>query len=93
LAAPASLDPGKNEFASTQANLSGPVAEALVDYGRRIPAEKLTEDGHEAEPHVTVKYGLHGNDPADVSRVLANEPPITAALGKHRFSAMTMRTC
>jgi N12 class adenine-specific DNA methylase len=88
LAAPKGIEPAaeeaptKHEFASTQANLSGPVAKAMVEYGKRIPDGKLTEDGRETESHVTVKYGLHGNDPEAVAKVLENEPPITATLGK-----------
>ena len=82
LASPESVEAEKYDFASTQANLSGPVAKALRNFGARIPSSKLAEDGRETQPHITVKYGLHGNDPAGVAKVLQNEPPITASLGK-----------
>ena len=72
----------QHEFSSTQVNLSGPIADALKAYGKRIAASKLAEDGVETEPHITVKYGLHGDDASEVAKVLAGEPPITVRLGK-----------
>jgi N12 class adenine-specific DNA methylase/2'-5' RNA ligase len=72
----------KFDFASTQANLSGPASKAVVNFGKTIPAKKLAADGREAQPHITVKFGLHGEDPAEVQKLLANEGPITATLGK-----------
>ncbi len=55
---------------------------ALLAHGASIPDSKLAADGRETQPHITVKYGLHGNDPAEVAKVLQNIPPITATLGK-----------
>jgi hypothetical protein len=48
----------------------------------QIPDADLANDGREDQPHVTVKFGLHTNNVADVRRVLAGEPPITVRLGK-----------
>jgi 2'-5' RNA ligase len=70
------------EYCSTQVNLSGPVARFLVQAGARIPDADLAEDGRETEPHVTVKYGLHGEDPNAVRALIENEPPVKLKFGK-----------
>lgn len=72
----------QHDFASTQANLPAPVAEKIADAAALIPPDKLADKGIETEPHVTVKYGLHGEDPAAVAEVLKDEPPIEVTLGK-----------
>lgn len=70
------------KFASTQVDLPPDVAAGLQALGAKIPAEHLADEGKEAQPHVTVKYGLHDSDPEALRRVLADEPPITLTLGK-----------
>jgi N12 class adenine-specific DNA methylase/2'-5' RNA ligase len=72
----------KHEYSSTQVNLPPATAQAIQQLGARIPDEHLAEDGRETEPHITVKYGLHGDNVEGVRRALADEPPITATLGK-----------
>ena len=71
-----------HEFSSTQVNLPSAVADKVRAAGAAIPDSQLAEDGREDQPHITVKYGLHGEDPAPVQQLLVNEPPITATLGK-----------
>jgi N12 class adenine-specific DNA methylase/broad specificity phosphatase PhoE len=71
-----------HKFSSTQVNLPGPIAGHLANFGAAIPEDQLAEDGREHEPHITVKYGLHGDDSAEVEKLLKDEPPITATLGK-----------
>lgn len=80
--APGLKEEKQHDFASTQANLPAPVAEKIADAVALIPPEKLADKGIETEPHVTVKYGLHGEDPAAVAEVLKDEPPIEVTLGK-----------
>jgi broad specificity phosphatase PhoE/2'-5' RNA ligase len=70
------------DYSSTQVNLPPSVSKNVINFGKTIPQRILAPDGREAEPHVTVKYGLHGEDPDQVRRLLANEGPITATLGK-----------
>ena len=70
------------EFASTQVNLPADAGRELMKVARTIPDEDLAEDGREDQPHITVKFGLHGNDPDTVRALVANEPPITVRLGK-----------
>jgi 2'-5' RNA ligase len=74
--------PAKHEFSSTQANLPESIAKQFRAASARIPDEKLASDGRENEPHVTVKYGLHGEDAEPVRQLLADEPPITVKFGK-----------
>lgn len=74
-----------HEFASTQANLSGPVADKVKQESLRIPDSVLAEDGRESQPHVTVKYGLHDDSPAAIEKireVLSREHPVRARLGE-----------
>lgn len=78
----AAKKPEGYDFASTQANLSGPVADGVRAAGVAIPKDQLAEKGTEKEPHITALYGLHDEDPTAVHKLLANEPPITATLGK-----------
>lgn len=82
---PPAEQPTKHKFASTQVNLPAELAGELRAMGQSIPAGDLAPDAREAEPHVTVKFGLHDNDPEAVRRVLAGEPPITVRLGKTSF--------
>jgi 2'-5' RNA ligase len=53
--------------------------------GATIPDKDLAPDGREDKPHITVKYGLHGEDPEAVRKLLAKEPPVTVKLGKTSF--------
>jgi 2'-5' RNA ligase len=71
-----------HKFSSTQLNLPPEVAKEVEGLARFIPEEDLAEGGRETEPHVTVKYGLTTNDPAEVARVLADQPPITVTMGR-----------
>jgi broad specificity phosphatase PhoE/2'-5' RNA ligase len=74
--------PPAHEFSSTQVQLPPDVANPLMQYGDQIPDQDLAGDGRESEPHITVKYGLHGADPDAVAELLRSEPPITATLGR-----------
>lgn len=70
-------------FGSTQANLPEEHATAVRKFaGKYIKPEDLTGGGVETQPHVTVKYGLHGNQEAAVREALKGEGPITVTLGK-----------
>jgi 2'-5' RNA ligase len=75
-------EPAERKFSSTQANLPKDVADEITAFGRRIPDRDLAEKGRETEPHITLKYGLHGWDPKIAQEALAGEGPITVRLGK-----------
>lgn len=49
---------------------------------KKIPDWALADDGREDEPHVTVKYGLHSNDPDAVRKVVASHAPFKISLGR-----------
>lgn len=70
------------EFSSTQIQLNPSIADRIKAMGMQIPDSELADDGRETDPHVTLKYGLHTNDPNDVSALLHGEPAIRYKLGK-----------
>lgn len=73
----------ERKFSSTQVNLPESEATRRIErFGKMIPDSVLAADGRETTPHITVKYGLHGDDIAGVKKVLADEGPITVTLGK-----------
>lgn len=80
---------GPHKFSSTQIDMPPDIAERVLAMAARIPEDHLADDGRETDPHVTVRYGLHTSEAADVQRVLAGEPPITFKLGKSSFFAAT----
>lgn len=71
-----------HKFSSTQFDLPPNVANAVRMHSLGIREGDLAENGRETTAHVTVKYGLHGDDPEAVRRALADQPPIRARLGK-----------
>jgi 2'-5' RNA ligase len=75
----------KHDYASTQVNLPGKAAVGIKRLAASIPDEDLAADGREDNPHITVKYGLHGNPSAELTKLLENEPPVTVTLGKTSF--------
>jgi 2'-5' RNA ligase len=76
----------QTDYQSTQANLSGPIAKAVLAAGERIPDADLAEKGREGQPHVTALYGLHGEVDANaVRKALEGEGPISLTLGRGRI--------
>lgn len=76
------------KLSSTQIQLPPVLADMILDFGRSIPAFDLCneEGGVEEDIHVTVKYGLHTNDAADVRKALATYVgPVRITLGKTNF--------
>lgn len=71
-----------HKFSSTQIQLPEPFASALLAAGEKIAESDLASGGRELDPHVTVKYGLHTNDPSGVRALLGDEPPIELWFGK-----------
>jgi len=63
--------PAEHKFSSTQVNLPAEVADRIVAFGKRIPDADLADNGRETEPHITVKYGLHGWDAKFAEEALA----------------------
>ncbi len=72
----------KKEFSSTQLDLDAPSAEIVRRLTARIPHHALAEKGIEDKPHITVRYGLHDNDPDDAKEIVNEFPgPIKIKLG------------
>ena len=71
-----------HSYSSTQFDLPPDVAARAAKLAAEIPDDALAEDGRETAFHVTVRYGLHGDDPAGVAELLADHPPVTFKLGK-----------
>lgn len=79
-------------FGSTQVDLPPAVAALQQQAAARIPDSELAADGREMNGHVTVKYGLHSENPADIQKLLANEPPIEGTIGKISIFPATANT-
>lgn len=71
-----------HKLSSTQVNLQGREAADVLKAAGRISDADLAGDGRETQPHVTVRYGLHTTDPAEVARLLQGQGPIRVRMGK-----------
>lgn len=71
----------QHDYSSTQVNLPAPIAKAMKRHAAQISDQDLGPDGREDQPHITLKYGLHGDNPGAVRKLLQTQPPITATLG------------
>jgi hypothetical protein len=88
------LTAGPHAYACVMAPITGDAAAQVLSLAASIPDEDLADDGRETDPHVTVLYGLHGDDPAAVRTALAGEGPIAMTLGKTKvFAATPDRPC
>jgi len=66
----AAAAPAKKKYASTHVLLQGEARKRLLSLAKLIPDYELGNDGREDDPHVTVKYGLHTDDPKKVAEVV-----------------------
>ena len=73
------------KFSSTQIDLPKEAASKVSALANSIPDEDLSGDGRETKPHVTVKYGLHDDEPEGLQSFLRDNGPITLTLGKTNF--------
>lgn len=78
---------GKYEYSSTQVNLPENIAQVIKDFTVIIPEYELAGDGREKSPHITVKYGLHENNPEQVRNLLKKQPMPKAVLLETAFFA------
>lgn len=74
-------DLGPHEFGTTQFNITGEIADKIRAMTARISDEDLAEDGREEECHVTVKYGLHTDDPQEVAERVHDFGVVEISLG------------
>ena len=73
-------------YGCVMADVPEPLASRIREFGESIPDADIYDDGsgeygREKEVHCTVKYGLHTDDPKEVSAVLSQEPPAIIRLG------------
>ena len=81
-----------HKFSSTQFNLSdgsytrtqGSPLESLTKLVDAIPDSELADDGKESPEsfHITVKFGIHDNEPDDVRSAVEGFGPVEVTLGK-----------
>lgn len=77
---------GPHEFGSTQVNIEGDTAEAILALGAKIPDEAIAEKGRETDVHATVKFGLDAaTTPDQVAAALAGAKAGTMTLGATNF--------
>ena len=76
--------PARHDYSSTQVTLPPTERADIARLANTIPNEDLAEKGREAEPHITVKYGLHSRPDAlaTLQEILRDEPPVTVTFGK-----------
>lgn len=79
---------GKFDYSSTQINLPPDIASKIRNAANKISPEDLSHDpdaspgGKEKDPHITVLYGLHTNNPSKISDALSGSKPVKLELGK-----------
>lgn len=79
---PTGVERRQYEYGSTQVNLPPAIGAQVQQLAAAIPDSELAARGREEEAHITVKYGIKGNQADQLRALLANEPPITVTLGK-----------
>lgn len=52
----------KYDVSSVQLNIPLPIRTDIIEIAKSVPVEKLSEDGAELEPHITLRYGLLGSN-------------------------------
>jgi 2'-5' RNA ligase len=74
----------KYKFGNTQAPIPAhsDAAQALKAAQDRIPDSDVAGKGKETDPHVTVRYGIKGEDTAGIRNFLSEQAPFEAKLGK-----------
>lgn len=75
---PGLRDAAEHSYASVQINLPD---EPFLSLGATVADEDLADSGRETHPHVTVKWGLHGDDPEEVRALLDGAAPIDFSFG------------
>lgn len=82
---PAESETEKRSYGSSQFNMPAAIDKKIVGAGLGLIRTKdLAGDGRvkAGDAHVTLKYGLHDDEPAALQEALKGEGPITATIGK-----------
>ena len=70
-----------HEFSSIMAYMPPEIGAAVQKIAANIPDADLSEKGREEEPHVTIKWGIHGDDPAGAKQALEGKGSAKVKLG------------
>lgn len=85
----------EHEFSTTHVLIPNNIAKLILNWSNiNVPEHDLYYDpddgslGREDEIHVTVKYGLHTNNPDEIKKIVSGFGPVTLKLGKmHLFKS------
>ena len=82
--APNTEQPTKYKYGNTQADIpaDSEAGKALAVVRRTFDKRDLAGDGIEDNPHITVRYGIDGEDVAGIRAYLEKQAPFEATLGK-----------
>jgi hypothetical protein len=65
-----------HDYSTVMFVLPGEFAADVLALTDAIPDDELADKGREDQPHITVKYGLHTNDPEEVAVVVQESGPV-----------------
>lgn len=68
------------EYSIAMLRMPPGAAYAISKLRARIDKNDLSEDGFEADPHITVKYGLHAESPEELEDLVAGFGPVTVSI-------------
>jgi hypothetical protein len=71
-----------HDYSTVMFVLPGEFAADVLALTDAIPDDELADKGREDQPHITVKYGLHTNDPEEVAVVVQESGPVRVLLGE-----------
>src|SRR5579863_10023754 len=71
----------KNEFSCVMAEVPKSISDKVRGISSKID-DKDKVDKDNSNPHITVKYGIHGDDPTSAIRTLQDKQPASVKLGK-----------
>lgn len=74
--------PAKHDWSSAQFNMPPEIAMAIKDFSRDIDKQRMTVDGREKEPHITILYGIETDDPSKIIDAPRDKGPISLKIGK-----------
>jgi 2'-5' RNA ligase len=71
-----------HKFSTLQFSLPYDLHNAILSCAAHIPDEELAAEGRTKEPHLTLLYGLHSDEPEGVIGLLEEQQPLTVILGR-----------
>lgn len=76
--------PGRShKFGNVQVQIPDPLRTKIISAGKVIVKESsLAAEGREADPHVTVKFGIHTTDPLEVAKAVGSPGLVKLKIGK-----------